>query len=127
MRCGSFLFVTSTQLFSSKHKTMYLKVVSCCLVSTYYNFFLGIKTKSVRSSFLKAVQFFLETIALYDIHATEQCFDSRSKGNVFSPQEREMYNYSKCTIIVRIMKFVTLILETCQQDFWEVGTEIHSE
>ncbi|XP_035175280.1 DNA-dependent protein kinase catalytic subunit [Oxyura jamaicensis] len=73
-----------------------------------------------RSSFLEAVQFFLETISLHDIHATEQCFDSKSKGNMFSPQEREMYNYNKCTIIVRIMKFVTLILETCQQDFWKL-------
>ncbi|OXB75109.1 UNVERIFIED_CONTAM: hypothetical protein H355_003187 [Colinus virginianus] len=73
-----------------------------------------------RSSFLEAVDFFLETIALHDIHAAEQCFDCRSRGNVFSPQEREMYNYSKCTIIVRIMEFVTMILETCQQDFWKL-------
>ncbi|NP_989989.4 DNA-dependent protein kinase catalytic subunit [Gallus gallus] len=73
-----------------------------------------------RSSFLEAVDFFLETIALHDIHAAEQCFDSRSRGNIFSPQEREVYNYSKCTIIVRIMEFVTMILETCQQDFWKL-------
>ncbi|KAJ7402013.1 hypothetical protein BTVI_90061 [Pitangus sulphuratus] len=72
------------------------------------------------SSFLKAVQFFLETIALHDIHAAEQCFDCSSKGNTFSPQERDMYNYSKCTIIVRIMEFVTTILELCQQDFWKL-------
>ncbi|XP_072708622.1 DNA-dependent protein kinase catalytic subunit isoform X1 [Ciconia boyciana] len=73
-----------------------------------------------RSSFLEAVQFFLETIALHDIHAAEQCFDCSSKGSMFSPQERDMYNYSKCTIIVRIMEFVTMILETCQQDFWKL-------
>ncbi|XP_075350728.1 DNA-dependent protein kinase catalytic subunit isoform X2 [Mycteria americana] len=73
-----------------------------------------------RSSFLEAVQFFLETIALHDIYAAEQCFDCSSKGSMFSPQERDMYNYSKCTIIVRIMEFVTMILETCQQDFWKL-------
>ncbi|NXV78034.1 PRKDC kinase, partial [Atlantisia rogersi] len=72
------------------------------------------------SSFLEAVQFFLETIALHDIHAAEQCFDCSSKGSMFSPQERDVYNYSKCTIIVRIMEFVTMILETCQQDFWKL-------
>uniref|UniRef100_A0A8B9FQM5 DNA-dependent protein kinase catalytic subunit n=1 Tax=Amazona collaria TaxID=241587 RepID=A0A8B9FQM5_9PSIT len=72
------------------------------------------------SSFLEAVQFFLETIALHDINAAEQCFDCRSKGSMFSPQERDMYNYSKCTIIVRIMEFVTMILETSQQDFWKL-------
>uniref|UniRef100_A0A8C8B914 DNA-dependent protein kinase catalytic subunit n=1 Tax=Otus sunia TaxID=257818 RepID=A0A8C8B914_9STRI len=73
-----------------------------------------------RSSFLKAVQFFLETIALHDIHAAEQCFGCSSKGSMFSPQERDVYNYSKCTIIVRIIEFVTMILETCRQDFWKV-------
>uniref|UniRef100_A0A8C0BSU3 DNA-dependent protein kinase catalytic subunit n=1 Tax=Buteo japonicus TaxID=224669 RepID=A0A8C0BSU3_9AVES len=73
-----------------------------------------------RSSFLEAVQFFLETIALHDIHTAEQCFDCNSKGSMFSPQERDVYNYSKCTIIVRTMEFVTMILETCQQDFWKL-------
>uniref|UniRef100_A0A8C3U087 DNA-dependent protein kinase catalytic subunit n=1 Tax=Catharus ustulatus TaxID=91951 RepID=A0A8C3U087_CATUS len=75
------------------------------------------------SKFLEAVRFFLDTIALHDIHAAEQCFDCSSKSNIFSPQERDMYNYSKCTIIVRIMGFVTLILEMCQQDFWKVLEE----
>ncbi|KAK2527806.1 Prkdc [Columba livia] len=73
-----------------------------------------------RSSFLEAVQFFLETIALHDIHAAEKYFDCSSKGSTFSPQEKDVYNYSKCTIIVRIMEFVTMILETCQQDFWKL-------
>ncbi|CAM5116256.1 unnamed protein product [Natator depressus] len=74
----------------------------------------------MRSSFLRAVEFFLETIVLHDISAAERCFDIGSKGNMFSPQEREEYNYSKCTIVVRIMAFVSMILETCQQDFWKL-------
>uniref|UniRef100_A0A674JBQ4 DNA-dependent protein kinase catalytic subunit n=1 Tax=Terrapene triunguis TaxID=2587831 RepID=A0A674JBQ4_9SAUR len=74
----------------------------------------------MRSSFLRAVEFFLKTIVLHDISAAERCFDTGSKGNMFSPQEREEYNYSKCTIIVRIMAFVSMILETCQQDFWKL-------
>uniref|UniRef100_A0A8D2M7W0 DNA-dependent protein kinase catalytic subunit n=1 Tax=Zonotrichia albicollis TaxID=44394 RepID=A0A8D2M7W0_ZONAL len=78
---------------------------------------LGVNESSL---FLKAVQFFLDTIALHDIHAAEQCFDSSSKGSMFSPQERDKYNYSKCTIIVRILEFVTVILEMCQQDFWKL-------
>ncbi|NXA73861.1 PRKDC kinase, partial [Thryothorus ludovicianus] len=78
---------------------------------------LGVNESSV---FLGAMQFFLDTIALHDIHAAEQCFDCSSKGSMFSPQERDMYNYSKCTIIVRVMEFVTVILEMCQQDFWKL-------
>ncbi|XP_074056019.1 DNA-dependent protein kinase catalytic subunit isoform X1 [Macrotis lagotis] len=77
---------------------------------------LGTKAKS---SFLKAVGFFLENIALHDIRAAEKCFSTGLKGNVFSPQEREEYNYSKCTIVVRIMEFSSMLLNTCQ-DVWKL-------
>uniref|UniRef100_A0A8C6YCR5 DNA-dependent protein kinase catalytic subunit n=1 Tax=Naja naja TaxID=35670 RepID=A0A8C6YCR5_NAJNA len=73
------------------------------------------------SSFLKSLEFFLGKIALYDISGAEQCFSSASKGDtLLSPQEREEYNYSKCTIIVRIMDFGSMILETHQQHFWKL-------
>uniref|UniRef100_F6W6L3 DNA-dependent protein kinase catalytic subunit n=1 Tax=Monodelphis domestica TaxID=13616 RepID=F6W6L3_MONDO len=77
---------------------------------------LGTKAKS---SFLKAVGFFLENIALHDIRAAEKCFGTGVKGNMFSPQEREEYNYSKCTIVVRIMEFSSMLLNTCQ-DVWKL-------
>ncbi|XP_044280098.1 DNA-dependent protein kinase catalytic subunit isoform X2 [Varanus komodoensis] len=72
------------------------------------------------SSFLTSLKFFLGKIALHDVSGAEHCFSIGSKGNVFSPQEKEEYNYSKCTIIVRIMVFVSMILETQQQDFWKL-------
>ncbi|XP_048363545.1 DNA-dependent protein kinase catalytic subunit isoform X2 [Sphaerodactylus townsendi] len=75
---------------------------------------------STESSFMTSLTFFLEKIALHDVSGAEQCFNTVSKGNVFSPQEKEDYNYSKCTIIVRIMVFVSTILETCRQDFWKL-------
>ncbi|KAL8182171.1 UNVERIFIED_CONTAM: hypothetical protein K2H54_046546 [Gekko kuhli] len=75
---------------------------------------------NTESSFMTSVEFFLEKLALYDVSGAEQCFNTVSKGNIFSPQEKEDYNYSKCTIIVRIMVFVSMILETCQQDFWKL-------
>uniref|UniRef100_A0A8B9M759 DNA-dependent protein kinase catalytic subunit n=1 Tax=Accipiter nisus TaxID=211598 RepID=A0A8B9M759_9AVES len=94
--------------------------VVCLAVSSPSWFKTILQGVNERSSFLEAVQFFLETIALHDIHTAEQCFDCSSKGSMFSPQERDVYNYSKCTIIVRTMEFVTMILETCQQDFWKL-------
>ncbi|XP_070603834.1 DNA-dependent protein kinase catalytic subunit [Erythrolamprus reginae] len=73
------------------------------------------------SSFLKSLEFFLGKIALYNISGAEQCFSSASKGDtLLSPQEREEYNYSKCTIIVRIMVFASMILERHQQHFWKL-------
>ncbi|KAH0617728.1 hypothetical protein JD844_016251 [Phrynosoma platyrhinos] len=74
----------------------------------------------VGSSFLTSVEFFLGKIALYDMSGAEQCFSTGSKGNIFSPQEREEYNYRKCTIVVRIMVFVSMILDMRQQDYWKL-------
>ncbi|XP_042320371.1 DNA-dependent protein kinase catalytic subunit [Sceloporus undulatus] len=74
----------------------------------------------VESSFLTSLEFFLGKIALHDVSGAEQCFSTGSKGNIFSPQEREEYNYSKCTIVVRIMAFVTMILDMHQQDYWKL-------
>ncbi|XP_048384539.2 DNA-dependent protein kinase catalytic subunit [Stegostoma tigrinum] len=70
-----------------------------------------------KSSFLKALTFFLTNLAMHDITAAEQSFAYGIKGILFSPREREDYNYTKCTIIVRIMEFVSMVLEDCQLDF----------
>lgn len=80
------------------------------------------KATNTGSSFLKSLEFFLGKIALYNISGAEQCFSSASKDDMLlTPQEREEYNYSKCTIIVRIMVFGSMILEAHQQHFWKVG------
>ncbi|XP_077622037.1 DNA-dependent protein kinase catalytic subunit [Crocuta crocuta] len=68
---------------------------------------LGTETQS---SLWKAVTFFLESIAMHDITAAEKCFGTGAVGHRPSPQEGERYNYSKCTIVVRIMEFTTTLL-----------------
>uniref|UniRef100_A0A4W3HU56 DNA-dependent protein kinase catalytic subunit n=1 Tax=Callorhinchus milii TaxID=7868 RepID=A0A4W3HU56_CALMI len=75
---------------------------------------------SQETGFMKAMNFFLKTLARHDITAAEECFTLGVKGVLFSPREREEYNYCKCTIIVRIMEFACLILEGLQQDCWKV-------
>ncbi|XP_069477126.1 DNA-dependent protein kinase catalytic subunit [Ambystoma mexicanum] len=101
---------------------MFLAALDC------YNTFIGMRVvkpqailgTEAESSFLRSLAFFLSQLALHDVIAAEQCFVSGPKGIMFSPQEREQYNYSKCTIIVRIMEFVSMVLENCQQDFWKM-------
>ncbi|XP_041045109.1 DNA-dependent protein kinase catalytic subunit isoform X2 [Carcharodon carcharias] len=96
-----------------------------------YNTFIGlhlIKPNELletyqKSGLMKALHFFLKNLAMHDITAAEECSAYGSKGTLFSPREREDYNYSKCTIIVRIMEFVSMVLEGCQQDFWKVLEE----
>ncbi|KAM8966776.1 DNA-dependent protein kinase catalytic subunit [Pelodytes ibericus] len=101
---------------------MFLAALDC------YNTFIGMRVvkpniildPAVKSSFLRSSQFFIQHLSKDDIIAAQNCFTTGLKVNVFSPQEREEYNYSKCTIIVRIIEFVTMIMETCEQDFWKV-------
>ncbi|KAG5837285.1 hypothetical protein ANANG_G00237680 [Anguilla anguilla] len=79
---------------------------------------LGLK----KSCFFKAVQFFITELAMQDLSAAENCFSVGQKTSLFSPKEREDYNYSKGTIIVRLLEFVTMVLG--QQNLWKLLEEI---
>eukprot|EP00069_Balaena_mysticetus_P017385 bmy_10601T0 len=92
-----------------------------------YNTFLGAGTlgaaqllgAETQSSLWKAVAFFLESIALHDITAAEKCFGAGAAGDRPSPQEGERYNYSKCTVVVRVLEFSTTLLGT-SPDSWKL-------
>ncbi|KAI4886986.1 hypothetical protein NFI96_023481, partial [Prochilodus magdalenae] len=74
-----------------------------------------------KSNFLPAIRFFLTELAVKDLKAASACFKvSDSASPHFSPRERELYNYSKCTIIVRLLEFSTMVLLKCQQDLWKL-------
>ncbi|XP_040828526.1 DNA-dependent protein kinase catalytic subunit [Ochotona curzoniae] len=73
---------------------------------------LDVLDPEAQSSLLKAVAFFLESLATHDIAAAEKCFSTGATGDRPSPQEQERYNYSKCTVVVRIMEFTTTLLNT---------------
>ncbi|XP_017172381.1 DNA-dependent protein kinase catalytic subunit isoform X2 [Mus musculus] len=69
----------------------------------------------VQSSLLKSVAFFLESIATHSARAVEQRFGSGAPGPP-SLHEEEKYNYSKCTVLVRIMEFTTTLLIASPED-----------
>ncbi|KAI5273209.1 Dna-Dependent Protein Kinase Catalytic Subunit [Manis pentadactyla] len=97
-----------------------------------YNTFIQEKTLEVpdilgaepQSSLWKAVAFFLESIAMHDISAAEKCFGTGATGTKPSPQEGERYNYSKCTVVVRIMEFTTTLLSTCPEAWKFLGKDL---
>lgn len=76
--------------------------------------FLGTETQS---SLLKSVAFFLESIATHDARAIEESFGTGVATGAPSLQEEEKYNYSKCTVLVRIMEFTTTLLNTSPEIF----------
>lgn len=66
------------------------------------------------------MRFFLTELAGQELEAAERCFHTVPSVSVYSPRERELYSYSKCTIIVRLLEFTTMTLGKCQQDTWKV-------
>uniref|UniRef100_A0A3Q4MQ59 DNA-dependent protein kinase catalytic subunit n=1 Tax=Neolamprologus brichardi TaxID=32507 RepID=A0A3Q4MQ59_NEOBR len=89
-----------------------------------YNTFIGlhiIKPQYIlnKSRFLKALHFFLTELATHELVAAESCFPLGEKTSHFSPREVEQYNYSKCTIIVRLLEFTTMILAKGDKELWK--------
>ncbi|KAL1271164.1 hypothetical protein QQF64_030180, partial [Cirrhinus molitorella] len=74
-----------------------------------------------KSSFLPALRFFLTELSMQDVQTARACFKVGNAGQShFSPREKEQYNYNKCSIIVRILEFSTMVLQKCPQDLWKI-------
>ncbi|XP_056629192.1 DNA-dependent protein kinase catalytic subunit isoform X2 [Triplophysa dalaica] len=73
-----------------------------------------------KSSFLPAVRFFLTELSMHDVKTASACLKAGNVAHLhFSPREKDQYNYSKCTIIVRLLEFCTMVLQKCPQDLWK--------
>lgn len=67
-------------------------------------------------------------LATHELAAAESCFPFGKKTSHFSPREVDQYNYSKCTIIVRLLEFATMILVKGDKEFCKVSKNLrHSE
>ncbi|XP_033494873.2 DNA-dependent protein kinase catalytic subunit isoform X1 [Epinephelus lanceolatus] len=73
-----------------------------------------------KSSFLRAMRFFLTELATRNLATAESCFPVSKKTSHFSPGEVDQYNYSKCTIIARLLEFASMILVKGDQEFWKL-------
>ena len=94
--------------------------VGCPLISINVSFSPQFQGSKDESSFLKATNFFLSELATHDLAAAESCFPLGGRSAHFSPREVDQYNYSKGTIIVRLLEFATMILVKGDQEFWKV-------
>ncbi|KAF3836111.1 hypothetical protein F7725_028669 [Dissostichus mawsoni] len=73
-----------------------------------------------KSSFLKAIRFFVTELSTQELAAAESCFPLTKKTSHFSPREVDQFNFSKCTITVRLLEFTTMILVKGDQEFWKL-------
>ena len=58
----------------------------------------------------RAINHFIEKLALEDIEAAAKLFDKKLETTVFTPREVDEYNKAKCTVIVRIFNFICTML-----------------
>lgn len=67
-------------------------------------------------------------LATHELAVAESCFQLGKNTSHFSPREVDQYNFSKCTIIVRLLEFATMILAKGDQEFWKVSLNLrHSD
>ena len=59
-------------------------------------------------------------LSTQELAAAESCFPLAKKTSHFSPREVDQFNFSKCTITVRLLEFTTMILVKGDQEFWKV-------
>ncbi|XP_077126580.1 DNA-dependent protein kinase catalytic subunit [Ranitomeya variabilis] len=118
--CGIFYIPTLQDLTNTSLRAVLQWMDMLLAALDCYNTFMGMRAvkpqtlldSSQKSSFLGALHYFISHLSMRDITAAQAGYSDGS----FSPQEKEEYNYSKCTITVRIIEFVTMILDHCQQD-----------
>ncbi|XP_068717854.1 DNA-dependent protein kinase catalytic subunit-like isoform X1 [Montipora capricornis] len=70
-----------------------------------------------------SLNFFLTKLALFGITAAKNSFTmglSSAKEEVFTPKEFDSYNKAKCTVIVRIMNFLTVLLQVSTGETFKI-------
>ncbi|XP_074649158.1 DNA-dependent protein kinase catalytic subunit-like [Tubulanus polymorphus] len=61
------------------------------------------------SILFKSLEYFLNEIACQNIEYVAGCFSVKSGREVFTPREVDHFNRSKCTVLVRLMNFLTIV------------------
>ncbi|KAL3877683.1 hypothetical protein ACJMK2_035352, partial [Sinanodonta woodiana] len=64
--------------------------------------------------------YFLENVALKDIDSVTKLFPASTAADTFTPKEIEDFNRTKCTVIVRLLNFLTVLIGKYQKDAFKV-------
>ncbi|CAL1543153.1 unnamed protein product [Lymnaea stagnalis] len=74
---------------------------------------------SEMSCLFKSLSFFLEKLSLSDVESAACLFPQR-ESSVFTPWEKDEYSRLKCTVIIRIWNFFSILLAKFPKDVPEV-------
>ncbi|KAK2178223.1 hypothetical protein NP493_553g02004 [Ridgeia piscesae] len=64
-----------------------------------------------KSVVFQVLSHFFERLALGDVGDAARLFTGDAGRDVFTPQEKDDYNRAKCTVIIRAMNFICVLLE----------------
>ncbi|XP_027045855.1 DNA-dependent protein kinase catalytic subunit-like [Pocillopora damicornis] len=81
--------------------------------------FISPKDDKMPSVLFISLKFFLSRLAMFGITAATSCFTagpSRGLGDIFTPREIDDYFRAKCIVIVRVINFVTVLLQDFPQE-----------
>lgn len=70
------------------------------------------------SNLIKSLEFFLNTFGQRNLEQVAVNFNVHQ--GLFTPHQEEKYNQNKCTVVVRIIDFVTLLLQNFQSEALKV-------
>ncbi|KAI0227633.1 DNA-dependent protein kinase catalytic subunit [Lamellibrachia satsuma] len=102
--------------FSVKKAVNWFDLVLASLDCYTWVFGQGLLSPAAMLANRKAVIFevlnhFFEKLALGDVSDAAKLFEDYSGTEVFTPQEKDDYNRAKCTVIVRTMNFICVLLQ----------------
>ena len=105
---------------SSSH--MFVILISC-------NFLFPIllakprKSNEKPSNLFQSLEFFLSNLALHDTEAAVNCFDS-TLSTIHTPREVEEYNRVKCSLVLQLLNFVSILLDKHPKQAFTVSVEV---
>ena len=80
----------------------------------------ALKSANYKQSHLfQSLNFFVSTLSLHGIEAAARCFDSQY-SSVYTPREVEEYNNVKCTVILKLLRFLSVLLKFYPQEAFDV-------
>ncbi|CAF4987289.1 unnamed protein product, partial [Rotaria magnacalcarata] len=69
-----------------------------------------------RSRLIESLSYFISKISMNTLHDIVTYFPSSNQSNVFTPNDVHQFDTAKCTVIVRLLNFITAIWTKYPQD-----------
>ncbi|XP_052761107.1 DNA-dependent protein kinase catalytic subunit-like isoform X2 [Mya arenaria] len=68
----------------------------------------------------RSLEFFLTKVALSDIDVLVKLFLKKGEDQLFTPREKQDFNRGKCTVIIRLLNFFTVMLAKYKKEALQV-------